>query len=323
MSTPLLQYRAWQGEFRSPRWAIWPIARVALTRLLHRRLFWVLYAAAMLLFLMFFFGAYLLDWAETQIPAGQIQVGKFATDSERIVRSLRQGLRVLNGSQETFGYFFFYQGLMVMIVLALAGSVMVGDDYNQGSLPFFLAKPITRWHYLVGKGLAVAIVVNLLTTLPALALFAQHGFDDLDYFFNPDYFYENNLGRGYASWPLLLGILGHGLLLSTFLSVVLVAVASWMRRTMPLILVWASLFLFMRMLANILVEGLQYNARWRLLDLWNSLSLLGRWCLGFSREQITPRQQPEYWEAALVLIGVVLLCLTYLNQRTRAVEIVR
>jgi ABC-2 type transport system permease protein len=272
---------------------------------------------------MFFFGSYLLDWAETQIPAGQIQVGKFATDSERIVRSLRQGLRVLNGSQETFGYFFVYQGLMVMIVLALAGSVIVGDDYNQGSLPFYLSKPIHRWHYLLGKMLAVGVVVNLLTTLPALGLFAQHGFDDLDYFFNRDYFQVTNSGPGPAGWPLLLGILGYGLLLTVFLSIVLVAVASWMRRTMPLILVWASLFLFLRLLANILVEGLQYNARWRLLDLWNSLSLLGRACLGFHHEQITPRPQPAFWEAALVLAGVVTLCLIYLNRRTRAVEIIR
>jgi hypothetical protein len=60
-----------------------------------------------------------------------------------------------------------------------------------------------------------------------------------------------------------------------------------------------------------------------LLDLWNSLSLLGRACLDFEHEQITPRPQPEFWEAALVLSGVVALCLMYLNLRTRAVEIVR
>src|SRR5438128_1543572 len=119
MSIQLLHYRAWQGSFRGPLWAVWPIARVALGTLLRRRLFWVLYAAGLLLFLMFFFGTYLLDWAETMLPATPIKIGKLSTDSERIVPILRQGLRVLNGSQETFLYFFIYQGSMLMIALTL------------------------------------------------------------------------------------------------------------------------------------------------------------------------------------------------------------
>src|SRR5207253_10303751 len=122
MSVQLLHYRAWHGALGRPIWGIWPIARVALAALLRRRLFWVLYAAGRLLFLMFFFGAYLLDWAETMLPRTPIKIGKLSTDPEGIVSVLRQGLRVLNGSQETCMYFFFYQGSMVMIALALAGS---------------------------------------------------------------------------------------------------------------------------------------------------------------------------------------------------------
>ena len=64
----------------------------------------------------------------------------------------------LNGSAETYRNFIHYQGYMVMIVLALAGSVLVGNDFRYGSLPFYLSKPLRRWHYLLGKGLAVAVV---------------------------------------------------------------------------------------------------------------------------------------------------------------------
>ena len=42
-----------------------------------------------------------------------------------------------------------------MIVLALAGSVLVGNDFRFGSLPFYLSKPLGRWHYVLGKCLAV------------------------------------------------------------------------------------------------------------------------------------------------------------------------
>ena len=302
--------------------AIWPIARVALGTLLQRRLFWVLYAAGLLLFLMFFFGAYLLDWAETMLPATPIKIGKLSTEPERIVPILRQGLRVLNGSQETFMYFFIYQGATVMVALTLAGSILVGNDFTNRSLGFYLSKPIRRWHFLAGKCLAVGVVVNLLTTLPALALFAQHGLDDWDYFTNPSFFVEAGTGKGPASWPLLLGILGYGLVLTVFLSLMLVSAATWLRRTMPLIMVWTSLFMFVRLLASLLVD-LKYGDRWRLIDLWNNLCVVGSWCLGFESYAMGPPGQPTFLEASLVLLGVCSLCLIYLSLRTRAVEIVR
>jgi hypothetical protein len=271
---------------------------------------------------MFFFGSYLLDWAAMQLAGTRIQVGNFQTDPERIVQTLRDGLRVLNGSQETYAYFFLYQGAMVMVVLALAGSVLVGNDFTFGSLPFYLAKPVSRWHYVGGKCLAVGVVVNLLTTLPALLLFAQHTLDDWDYLVDPNYFLRDNRGVGPAGLPLLGGILAYGLVLSVGLSILLVAAATWMRRTMPLVMAWTTLFLFFRLMASILVDGLHYHALWRLMDLWNDLRLLGCVCLAFDHERIWPQPQPKFWQAALVLGAVCFLCLSYLNRRTRAVEIV-
>jgi ABC-2 type transport system permease protein len=289
---------------------------------LRRRLFWVLYAAGLLLFLMFFFGAYLLDWTESMLPATPIKIGKLSAEPERIIPVLRQGLRILNGGQETFLYFFVYQGSMVMVALTLAGAVLIGNDFTNRSLGFFLSKPIQRWHYLTGKCLAVAVVVNLLTTLPALLLFAQHGLDDWEYFTNPDFFVQAGTGKGPASWPLLLGILGYGCILSVFLSLMLVTAASWLRRTMPLIMVWTSVFLFVRLLAGMLVD-LKYGERWRLIDLWHNLCVVGSWCLGFDNYPVGSTGQPMFLESSLVLVGVCSLCLIYLNLRTRAVEIVR
>src|SRR5947209_2108102 len=140
-------------------------------------------------------------------------------------------LWALIGSQETFAYCFMYQGAILMVVLALAGSVLVGNDFHFGTLPFYLSKPLSRWHYVLGKCLAVGVVVNLLTTLPALVLYVQHGMDDFAYFTDPNYFRTTNTGQGPGGLPLLLGVLGYGLVLTAFLSVLLVAVASWVRRT--------------------------------------------------------------------------------------------
>jgi hypothetical protein len=95
-----------------------------------------------------------------------------------------------------------------------------------------------------------------------------------------------------------------------------------MRRMMPLIMVWMSLFFFLRLLANILVDGLQLDVRFRLIDLWTNLTLLGQALLGYGAGEATPARHPEFWEVGVVLSGVIAACLIYLNRRTRGVEIV-
>ena len=123
--------------------------------------------------------------------------------------------------------------------------------------------------------------------------------------------------------PLLFGIVGYGLALSVCLSLILVAAASWLQRTVPLIMVWTTLFFFLRLLAGALVDGLQYGPRWRLLDLWNDTYIVGSACLGMGMESFRSPNQPSLAEALFVLGGICTLCLIYLNRRIRAVEIVR
>ena len=155
MDVRLLHYRAWRGHLRRPAASVWPVARVALAMMFRRRLFWGLFALGMLVFLLFFFGLYLLIWLEAQAGETQVRTGALRFNVPFLIRLLRTQAR-LDGSAATYGYFFFYQGYMVMIVLALAGAILVGNDLRFGSLPFYLSKPLSPWHYLMGKGLAVA-----------------------------------------------------------------------------------------------------------------------------------------------------------------------
>jgi ABC-2 type transport system permease protein len=311
MAASLLHYRPWRGRFRAAKLSVWPIARTALWMIFRRRLFWVLYAFGLLIFFMFFFGQYLLAWAVSQLAEQTVRVGIVRAEPERLVHLLREVLR-LDGTAYTYRNFFWYQGYMVMIVLAFTGSVLVGNDFQFGSLPFYLAKPLGRWHYLLGKFLAVAVFVNLMTTLPALILFVQYGLIDPEAASAVSYFVSSR-------W-LFVGILGYGLLLTVCLSVMLVATATWLRRTVPMIMTWTTLFFFFRLLAITLVDGFRYDPRLRLFDLWNDTYLVGNWCLG---NEVIHSAQPAVYQAGLVLGVLSLLCLIYLNQRIRAVEIVR
>src|SRR5262249_40948982 len=149
----------------------------------------------------------------------------------------------LNASAQMYLNLFWYQGYMVMVVLALAGAVLVGNDIRFGSLPFYLSKPMSARHYLLGKCLAIMVFVNLMTTLPALCLFVQYGL-----LASYDYFGQ--------SIHLFWGVLAHGLIVSSFLALALVATAVAVRRTVPLIMTWTTLFFFSRRLAEALVERL-------------------------------------------------------------------
>lgn len=308
MSIALLHYRPWRGELQGTVRSIWPIARISLWMIFRRKIFWALYALGLLIFFMFFFGQYMLAWAETQAAEQMVRVGGVPTEPGRLIHLLREVLKI-NGTGYTYRYFFWYQGYMVMIILALAGSIIVGNDFQFGSLPFYLSKPLNRWHYLIGKCAAVGVFVNLMTTVPALVLFVQYGLLD-----SWSYFVDN--GR------LFWGILAYGLLLTVSLSLLLVAAATWLRRTVPMIMTWATLFFFFPILARTLVDGFHYDARWRLIDLWNDLYLVGNACLGMAAETVH-QPQPAVREAGLVLGVIAGICLIYLNLRIRAVEIVR
>jgi ABC-type transport system involved in multi-copper enzyme maturation permease subunit len=292
------------------RWPAWPIARVSLAMLFRRRLFWAMYALAVMVFLLFFFGQYLMAWATSQIDEQSVRVGGVTRLNPKALIDIFRNALKLNGSAATFRNFFWYEGYTVMVVLALAGSILVGNDLRFGSLAFYLAKPVSRWDYVLGKGLAIAVFVNLMTTLPAIGLFVQYGLlESWDYFFDEGH--------------LLVGILGYGLVLTATMTLVLLATATWLRRTVPLIMTWTTLFFFCRQLANALVDGLQFDPRWRLLDLWNDTYLIGNTCLGINPAEIRPLPQPAWYEAAAVLIAVCLFSAVYLIQRIRAVEIVR
>jgi ABC-type transport system involved in multi-copper enzyme maturation permease subunit len=226
------------------------------------------------------------------------------------VRMLRDALH-MDGSADTYGDLMWTEGYIVMVLLAFAGSVIVGNEFQHKSLPFYLSKPIGRRHYLAGKFLAIAVLINGITTLPGLALFVEYGFiDTWDYYVN--------------SWRLLLGILAYGAALTVTLGLLLLVTATWLRRTVPLVMFWTAIFVAARMVQWWLVDGLGLSPRWRLIDIWNNMYLFGQWCFGTEHANLRPirLEQPAYHEATVVVIAVCLICMLYLSRRVRAVEVV-
>jgi ABC-type transport system involved in multi-copper enzyme maturation permease subunit len=326
MGLSLVGYRPWTGQLRGAWRSPWPIARTALWMLFRRKLFWLLYLVALLNFMVFASCIYVLSQIDIEeLTGGQLQRARFSFIPVRNLQAFVDELRLrlhLAGTGATYRNFFGLQGYIVMAILALAGSILIGNDYRFGTLPFYLSKPLGRWHYLLGKCLAVALLVNLMTTIPALVIYAECGL--LNAFptrGDPD----DCIDTVRIFW----GILGYGAILTVCLSLLVVALSSWLRKTVPLVMVWLGILLFSRLISDALVDGLGYDVHWRLIDLWNNMYVVGSECLGVvaklteNRRQYVSRPQPEWWKAATVLATMCVLCLIYLNHRIRAVEVVR
>ena len=304
----LLRYRPWKGELNPPAYASVAMARSSLRLLFRRKIFWALYALALMIFFFFFYGQYLVVWIQLQTANQTVTFGAVPVRVGELTKFLDK--LNLNGSPHTFGNFIWFEGYITMIVLALAGAVLVGNDFQHGSLPFYLSKPIGRRHYVLGKMLGIGAFINLLTTIPALLLFLQAGL-----LYDWQTYYTDN-------FLLLLGILAYGLLLTAVLSLLLVATAVWVRRTVPLIMIWSGLFVLCRTVSGFLVEAQNFSPLWRLIDLWNDLYLIGLWLMRADVDPAKLGAQPQPWQAALVVGGLCAVCLLYLRKRIQAIEIV-
>jgi ABC-2 type transport system permease protein len=304
----LLRYRPWRGTLQGPVWSALALARASITLMLRRWLCWGLFALSMMVFFFFFYGQYLVVWITTQLADENVAIVGLKVPAREFTKFL--GRFALDGSAHTFGNFIWFEGYVVVILLALAGSVLIGNDFFHGSLPFYLSKPIGRRHYVLGKCLAIGFFVNVCTTIPAAILWLEAGL-----LYDWKTYYLDHL-------TLLLGVLGYGLVLTVTLSLLVMATAVWVRRTVPMAMVWMGVFALLRLLAVWLVDGMHGHPSWRLIDLWNDLYLIGLWCLQADPATIRPQPQPAGWEAALAIGGVCAACLLYLRKRVQAVDIV-
>ena len=305
----LLRYRPWRGTPRGPFFASLAMARVSMRLMIRRRLLWGLFALGLLVFFFFFYAQYLVVWITNQLSTETVRFAGIPVTVGNLTKFFER--LALNGTAHTFGNFIWYQGYVLVIVLALAGSVLVGNDFFHGSLPFYLSKPIGRKHYILGKCLAIGFLVSGFVTFPAVLLWLEAGL-----LYDWETYYLDNFN-------LLVGIIGYAAVLTITLGLLVVATAVWVRRTVPMVMIWMGLFVFMRMLSAWLVDGLKFDERWRLVDLWNDLYLCGLCCLQADHATVRPPPQPAYWEAWLTVAGVCVACVLYLRRRIQAVEIVQ
>jgi len=283
-------YHGWGGVRRSPWWGTWSIVRTGLGMILRRWVFWVLIGLGLLNFLFNFAFIYL----KATIDVQNEMLGNFLDNYQ------------VTGTGRAYADFMFAQASITALVLAFAGSILIGGDYRQGGLVYYLSRRIERRHYVLGKLLSIAAVVTIITTVPTLILFCEFGFltSSLDYFLDHP--------------RILAGIVGYGAILAVVQSLLLFAIAAWVPRTVPLVMTWLGIFVLVRALAEAL-RAINDNRTWLLLSVWEDMRRLGRWCFG----SLDNSKTPTAGQCAAALIVLCAVCFVLILSRVRAVEVVK
>ncbi len=288
------RYHGWKGPRQSPWLATLAIVRVALVQVFRRKAYWAVLLLALTRFL--FFWAIIYGVTQLELPPrmrqGMLERFNFSADPQP-------------GQDDGYILFMAGQSIVVMMLLAFTGSLLVGGDFRQNVLPFYLSRRIDRRHYIVGKLAAVATIVTLMTTLPALALFVEYGM----FTSSTRYWLEN--------WRVVVGVLVYGGVLAVVLSAVLVSMSAWLERTAPIVVAWSSLFVLLRGVRSVMVS--EDSPYWNLIDLWRDMHVVAR--LAFDKLGDDTERRVAYWAVA-VLAGVCGVALAALARRVRAVEIV-
>ena len=289
MSVDIAHYHGWHGSLRSPWRATLAIVRVALVQVFRRKAYWFLLALGLFHFLAVWVGIYIVN-----------QAGQAPEARQALLQPLGFG-----GRQNGYLAFIERQSVAVTILLAFAGSLLVGADFRTGALAFYLSRRIDRRHYVIGKLLAIAVLVWLLTTLPAIALYFEYGM------FSPSlkYWIDN--------WRALVAVLIYGGVMATVLSIWLVTLSAYLQRVAPIAITWVSLFLMSRAVRRLLAAG--RDDLINPIDPWRDIHFAGR--LGFGGLKNESEQQFALWALALLSASCV-VCLWALMRRVRAVEIV-
>jgi hypothetical protein len=191
-----------------------------------------------------------------------------------------------------------------LLVSIFGAAGLIANDLRTGAILVYLARPLTRRDYILGK-LGVPLALNLAITLvPGLLLYA------VAVALVPEHFLR---------WDLVWiapAVVVQSLVISVALSVLVLAVSSLCRSARVAGLGFFGLLFGLEMARLLLQYGLGRREA-MLLSLQADMQALGAALFGLGGERVFPWVAP-----AAVLVLVALGCLAVLRARVRAVEIV-
>src|SRR5687768_968355 len=290
-----LSYRNYDGPktLKTARW--WVIARNGLRVNFKIKSLWVLFALASLpyLFLLFF------------LFMGTVGGGMMAEQLGDF-----RGL-ILGAYTSAF---------WPLMIALMVGAGSIAADNRANALQVYLSKPVTKRDYLVGKWLAIFMVVFGAYFLPMFLVTTYQAFDQgIVTFIKSD-------GIVFAAMPILAA------LPAALHASLLVGISAWNKTPWIVGVIYAGLYFFSTIFANILAGSLNLSSEvaestLRHLSIEGLISGIGQWILNTSPRSLTPSfgdtTSPNVVPLLAIAAGMIVLGIVVARPRIRAVEVVQ
>jgi ABC-type transport system involved in multi-copper enzyme maturation permease subunit len=200
------------------------------------------------------------------------------------------------------------QSWLALIMASWIAPRLITFDLADNALPILLSHPISRFGYVFGKFIALFGSLSLITWIPCLLLFAYQG-------------YSSSQPWAMSNLQIATGLLAGSVIWITFLSVLGLALSSWVKwRVVATGVIFAAVFVPAGVGAIVSAVlrtkwGLLLNVPVMMSNLWQRL-------LG-APVSISERFSVPTPAIAVMLSLACLVCFGMLNKRIRAREVVR
>jgi ABC-2 type transport system permease protein len=273
-------YRRYEARAPLTQLRFWPITREALRLVLMKRAFLGLLALSFLPFVVRVVQVYVV----TRFP---------------------EAGRVLPVDGRMFGEFLNQQVGFTLLLTIFGGAGLVANDLRTGAIVMYLARPLTRRDYVLGK-LGTTFLLNLAVTLaPGLLLYG------VALALAPDQFLKWEL-----AW-IAPAIVTQAFVMSFCVSLLGLAVSSLTKSARVSGLAFFAFIVGLELVRQVLDQGFDRSEA-TLLSVQDNLRNLSQGLFGLGE-----RGASMPWPAsAAVLLALAIGCLFVLRRRVRAVEIV-
>ena len=193
---------------------------------------------------------------------------------------------------------------LIALVVVFGGSGLISNDLKYNALSLYLSKPISWIDYLIGKFVAIGVLLASMTLVPALLLFIQQALLSDTPFFQENY------------W-LILSIIIYSLVVTTITSLLMLTFSALTKNlrfaTIGFCAVWFGLPII-----HLILKEVMNTSTVAVVSVWANLERLGDVLFGLDESYSLPIS----W-TVLLLTALSTFCILVLRHRIRAVEIVK
>lgn len=279
-------YRGYSGSY-TPAWSRFLIpARYAFKHVFHSRLFTAFFVAC------FFY------------PVGCLAF-LYLNHNLRLLALLNiHEIVPING--EFFYVFLQAQGGLAFVLAAFVGPGLVSPDLSNNALPLYFSRPFSRLEYGLGKASVLVFLLSTVTWVPGLVL----------------YFVQSELAG--ARWMAEHLWIAAGIVLASCIRILIycvlaLALSAWIRWRVVAGAALLGVF-FVSAGFGHAINALMDTENGTLFNLDGLISTIERDLL---RQPLHGQSAITSGTAFLALMAVCVLCLTVLERKVRAVEVVR